>query len=546
MCFADGARLKFLFMKQLITPAIVLALVFSAISPSWSQDRFAEEFSPVKKELMAWDPVRGEWLANSIVAMAQHTEIPTRTFPENLTPMEMLRMVPAANQNTIRDQVNTNQRNAPATSSNQWTMVNNMFNRVGCAPLQGRSYGDPHLSSFDGARYSFQTVGEFVLARSQSGRFEVQSRQQSQSDDFSLNTAIAMNVNGDRVSIYAMNRPDANAQTALRVNGVPTMMVRDVYFLPQGGTISYSNMAYTVTWPTGEVVKAELRNSSAMSFINTTVQIYPCSGEQYDGLLGNANGLDRDDFDAGTGTNRPAYMAFSSFGNDQMQRASNEMEKEYLAFLARDFARVWRVTPITSLFEYLPGESTLTYTDERYPRVHHTLNDLTPNQQMTAKKSCEQNGVAPEDMKGCIYDMAYLNIPGNPRPAIHDQTSGLTLNKIDGVVRNDNNGVVINSVKQDRGNGTPQAQPLGQQTGAERNTQQEQKVVTPQTQETHERPVQEKPTQSPIQIINGGGRGNGGGTTNPTHTTPTNTTPTRGGGGTTPVRVTPTVRPGKG
>jgi hypothetical protein len=213
------------------------------------------------------------------------------------------------------------------------------------------------------------------------------------------------------------------------------------------------------------------------------------------------------------------------------------------------------------LFEYLPYESTLTYTDERFPRVHRTINDLTPSQQMTARKSCEENGVAQEDMKGCIYDMAYLSIPGNPRPAIHDQTSGLTLNRIDGVVRNDNNGVVINSVKQERGEGTPQAQPLGQQPGAERNTQQQQKVVNPQTQQTQERPtqekpvqerpVQEKPIQAPIQINTGGGRGNGGGTTTPTQTTPTNTTPSRGGGGTTPagtppVRTTPTVKPGKG
>ena len=192
---------------------------------------------------------------------------------------------------------------------------------------------------------------------------------------------------------------------------------------------------------------------------------------------------------------------------------------------------------MTSLFEYLPGESTLTYTDERFPRVHRTLNDLTPNQQATARKSCEENGVSGDDMKGCIYDMAYLNIPGNPRPAIHDQTTGLTLGRIDGVVRNDNNGVVINSVKQERGEGTPQAQPLGQQQGVERNAQQEQKAVTPPTQETQERPAHEKPAQVPIQIINGGGKGSG---------TPTNTTPTRGGGGTTPVRTTPTIKPGKG
>jgi hypothetical protein len=535
-------------MKKSKLHLFALELTFCALNAVWGQGDFNAEFSSVKDELKSWDPVRGEWLANSMVAMAQHEAIPTRTFPENLTPMEMLRMVPPVNQDAIREQVNINQRNASETSEPQWNLVQTMLSRAGCAPRQGRSYGDPHLSSFDGARYSFQTVGEFVLARSRSGRFEVQSRQQAQSDDFSLNTAIAMNVDGDRVAIYAMNKPDNNTQTALRINGEAMTMVRDVYFLPHGGTVRYSNRAYSITWPTGEVVTAEMRGSGFMSFINVSVQIYPCSSEQYDGLLGNANGIDRDDFDTGTGMNRPAYMSFSSFGNDQMQQASNQMEKEYLAFLARDFARVWRITPATTLFDYTPGESTLTYTDESFPRVHRTINDLTPNQQLAARKACEENGVTGEEMKGCIYDMAYLSIPGTPRPVIQDQTTGLTLGRIDGVVRNDNDGVVINSVKQERGEGTPQAQPLGQQQGVERNKQKEQKVVTPQTQPTQERPVQEKPVQAPIQINNGGSRGNG----TPTNTTPTTPTPqNRGGGGTapagtTPVKTTPTIKPGKG
>ena len=484
---------------------------------------FNSAYKQVTTELTSWDPIRGEWLSKSILAMAKQEAVPERNFPEDLTPFELVNKLPDAKRSSI---LKITQDNAPVSNQREWNAIARIVNRPDCKPVSGRSYGDPHLSSFDGATYSFQTVGEFVLAKSD-GDFEIQTRQQAVSEDFSLNTAAAMNVGGDRVGIYPNEKPDNFSQSALRVNGQPVVLQRNVYFLPKGGTVEYSSNVYTVTWPTGEVARIQTSNGAARNFLNITVQVFPCQSLNFYGLMGNANGSANDDFDVRGNGARPQYMAFSSFGNPQMQQATNQMEKEYLAFLARDFARVWRVTPMTTLFEYLPGQSTLTYTDESFPRVHRTINDLTPNQQMTARKSCEENGVSQEDMKGCIYDMAYLSIPGNPRPAIHDQTSGLTLNRIDGVVRNDNNGVVINSVKQERGEGTPQAQPLGQQPGAERNTQQQQKVVNPQTQPAQERPVQdkpkqekpvqerpiqEKPVQAPIQINNGGGRGNGGGT----------------------------------
>jgi hypothetical protein len=54
------------------------------------------------------------------------------------------------------------------------------------------SYGDPHLITFDGYRYSFQTVGEFILAKSSDRVFEVQTRQSPVNRSLSLNSAVAM------------------------------------------------------------------------------------------------------------------------------------------------------------------------------------------------------------------------------------------------------------------------------------------------------------------------------------------------------------------
>jgi DedD protein len=141
----------------------------------------------------------------------------------------------------------------------------------------------------------------------------------------------------------------------------------------------------------------------------------------YSGLLGNANGRQNDDFDTGNGR-APAYMAFSSFGNSQMQQASDVAEKEYLAFLARDFARQFRITPLTSLFDYGFGQNTYAFTDESFPRVHRTLNELPVAQRDAARKTCEGRGVSQDEMGGCIYDQAFLQIPPNPRPVVKDPT----------------------------------------------------------------------------------------------------------------------------
>lgn len=501
-----------------------------------AQDKFSQDFQSVRSELTKWDPVRGEWLASSLEAMSKNEPVPVRTFPENFTPLEMMRMVPANHRTAIQQTVTNNQRNAAGTESvDQWNTVAAVIDRTNCKPIMGRSYGDPHLVSFDGASYSFQTVGEFVMARSASGNMEVQSRQQPQSDDFSLNTAIAMNVSGDRVCIYANEKPDNISTTALRVNGSPVTLSREVYFLPHGGTIKYTQGTYLVTWPTGETANVELRNSARMSFLNVSLQVFPCSQDSYEGLLGNANGRESDDFDTQGGMNRPMYMAFSSFGNDNLERASNEAEKEYLAFLAKDFARMWRVTPETTLFDYGPGLSTLSYTDESFPRVHRTIGDLNGDRQTAARRACEEEGIRGPELKGCIYDRAYLDIPASPRPVIADPTEGLVMGKIERPMRNDNSGLTVDrDAIKDKGDGasTPQAQPLQKPTDREAEKKPEDntgKVITPK--------------ESDNQPTNSGGTING---TKVIKTSPKPKGTTPKPSGSTPVKNTPAIKPGKG
>ncbi len=513
------------------TLPLIGIIVLSSTVSFGQNDRYTESFQPVKSELVKWDPIRGEWLASSLYAMSKKQPVPDRTFPENLTPAEMWRLVPEANRSNVNRIVTENQRIATdSTGRNEWEQVSSVVNLPNCKPVSGRTYGDPHLSSFDGASYSFQTVGEFVLAKSEKGNFEVQTRQQPQTDDFSLNTAVAMNVAGDRVGIYANEKPDNISTSALRVNGAPVNISRNAYFLPHGGTITYSSNTYVITWPTGEVANVQLRNSSRMNFLNVTVQVMPCRHPDMTGLLGNANGSQNDDFDVKGGGSRP--MSIAMMGNSEL---ANQMEKEHLAFLARDFARAFRVTPQTSLFDYGFGQSTLTYTDESFPRVHRTIGDLTPDRQNNARTICEGNGMSGADLNGCIFDQAYLEIPPNPRPVIIDNTQGMVLGKLEKPAPNVNpNTNGVQEISKDK-TGVEGAAP--------------QTINKPSDKiENKESSTPEKPNTS---IFNTEPKPSNGTMIKPgTSTKPSGTQPKPSGTtvkpSSTPIKSSPTVKPGKG
>ena len=303
-------------------------------------------------ELKDWDPIRGLWLSESIMAMSTNQVIPDRTFAEELTPYELLSLMPKEKREDLKEYIETNNTGAQATNNSFTTLLLALINNTFCKTIQGRSYGYPHLKSFDNATYSFQTVGEFELSKSSDRNFEIQARQKAQSDNFSLNSAIAMNVSGDRVGFYAEDAPSRNV-TPLFLDCAPIQLQGRTYFLPHGGTIKLNGSNYIITWPTGEILILNNRSSGGTNFINVTVTIFECSTQTYSGLLGNANKNINDDFN-GINNNQspPVYQAFSTFGNPLMQQASIIAEKEYLSYLSQSFADDWRVTDMTTLFDY--------------------------------------------------------------------------------------------------------------------------------------------------------------------------------------------------
>ena len=376
---------------------------------SFGQERTTpvENFEPIRTELAQWDAVRGPWLASSMEAMATNQPIPVRTFPENFTPNQMMRMVDPGTRASIQ---RTAQQNSSESQSTFWRNINRYTSVGSCAPRMARSYGDPHIVSFDGARFSFQTVGEFVLASSSAGDVEVQARQKPQGEDFSLNTAVAMNVAGDRLGIYAEDYPDADYSTPVRLNGRSLHLTGSSYFLDHGGTIQKSGNSYFIHWPTGESAEVKMRSSRDMSFMDISVNVLPCAVTSYNGVLGNANGISGDDFDLGASMRTQR----DPFGDD------NYASRERQAQIARMLGDQHRVDDFSTLFDYSIGRNTMSFTDRSFPRIYRTINDLDQRRIDRSRRMCEQSGIAASDINGCIFDNAFLEIEAPREPIVHD------------------------------------------------------------------------------------------------------------------------------
>ena len=404
-------------------------------------------FAPIKDRLERWDDIRGAWLAAAIQALAMNRNVPDRTFPEDFTPYEMLSMIPVSERQDLRQMVIENQRVATSNGAplTDFGLFSAMLEHSFCNRTFGRTYGDPHLKSYDRATYSFQTVGEFVLSKNTNGLFEVQTRQRAQDDNFSLNAAVAMNIAGDRLCFYAADKPDDIQQTPLRLNGQPIQLQGRSFYLPHGGVIRLDGRNYTIAWPTGETTVIDVRSSGSRGFVNVTVGVFDCDRNLYEGLLGNNNGFADDDFNSRTNMPRPNNIAALSiasayaFDSRDASQMNNLAEQEFQAYLAKNFAEDWRVTDLNTLFDYRPGSSTASYTDRSFPRVHMNISQMNAQSREQARQRCLQMGVPADELGGCIFDQGYLNIPPNvpPTPNVPNPT-GTVLNKVERPALNNN------------------------------------------------------------------------------------------------------------
>ncbi|MCX5065615.1 VWD domain-containing protein [Micromonospora lupini] len=258
--------------------------------------------------------------------------------------------------------------------------------RGGCSiSVVGKGYrcansnGDPHLLTYDGLRYDFQAAGEFVLSRSTTDDFEVQTRQTMfpASSVVAVNAAVAARVKGDRVGVYA-----TPGGPVVRVNGAPPVVTPTGTKLQHGGTVTtWGDGTVTVDWPDGTRLTAHPLGVWGLS---VSVSAPDARAGTLEGLLGDRDGDPGDDLAVRGGKRVALPLTFEA--------------------LHPGFADSWRVEAPRSLFDYEPGQDTGTFTDRRFPERLLTVGEL-PNR-ATAELVCRRAGVTdPQTLADCVLDV---------------------------------------------------------------------------------------------------------------------------------------------
>jgi hypothetical protein len=244
------------------------------------------------------------------------------------------------------------------------------------------SAGDPHLTMLDGHSFDFQAAGEFTLAKSDSGDLEVQVRQEpainfdgSKSDTVTMNTAVAAKVDGERVTFYpGQDRPEVRTKNPAKVTQIESGQV--------------------VRWSDGSELWVL---SSAPGSLNLLFGPAESRKGKLNGMLGPFDG---------------------KLGSTAMtDRDGKRYEKPDTDEVYDDIGDSWRIEQEDSLFDYQPGQSTDTFTDEDLPAKRLTLADLTVEQRQAGEKACA--GVTDALREQCVFDVA---VSGNDKFAVGYRT----------------------------------------------------------------------------------------------------------------------------
>jgi hypothetical protein len=246
----------------------------------------------------------------------------------------------------------------------------------GAIPDCGGSGGDPHLWTDTGFRFDFQGAGEYVLAKSTERPFEVQVRSEPWQDSttVSINTAAAVNIDGDRIGFYA------GRASPVSINGRPTALAADTAILLPGGAVLRAGLGrFTINCPHGDVVEI----IGVRTWMNVHVHVAgPASGM----VIGDGDRL------------------ASTLRTRDGRAIAPPLTK---SALYGKFGASWLVTATESLFDYAPGKSTTDYRIPEFPSRMTSVADLDAEAVTAARQICTEYGVTSGyAMDMCVFDLA--------------------------------------------------------------------------------------------------------------------------------------------
>ena len=219
---------------------------------------------------------------------------------------------------------------------------------------QGHGWGDVHLQTFDGKPYDFQAVGEFILVKSLTDDFQVQTRQKAwgASTTVSVNTAFATTIDGYNV-VYDS---ELAVGQELKIDGVTYNLASGQSVFLSSSKIQRSGNQYTFTYAglDGDLSTADDNDVIIASDNGSYIDVYVDPADYrfgvLQGLLGNGDGVSTNDF---------ALRNVIDLGPNPTDQT-----------IHTTYADSWRITQQESLF------GTRTFADKSFPANYVSLQTL--------------------------------------------------------------------------------------------------------------------------------------------------------------------------
>lgn len=254
--------------------------------------------------------------------------------------------------------------------------------------------GDPHVKTFDGRGYDMQGAGEFTAVIADD--LEVQVRTEPTGEAVSAVTAVAMKVDGARVTVAPTG---TTGEATVQVDGAPVDLADSSDTRLGDGVMGFGpDGEVLVRWGDGSLVVVH----AIRARLNVLFDPIDERRAAAEGLMGVPDGDTTNDWTTRDGETLP-YEA--------------EHEEFYDVFV-----NSWRITDETSLFDYGPDESTATYTDLDFPPFPLTLDDLDPRDRAEAERICRDAGVTNGAvLDDCILDVATTGDPSYAEDALFAQ-----------------------------------------------------------------------------------------------------------------------------